>query len=298
MQNWLKITLTAKIHEATRISEVFELIGALSITVTSANNAIYSDESTPKQPSWAIQKICALFPEQFSTDLVIDSVNNVTSEKINVAITTLQDRNWVLEGQKATKPLEFENNLWICADWHKVPSDNAKIIWINPGLAFGTGHHPTTALCLKKLIDLDLTDKVVLDWGCGSGVLAIASLVLGANRVLAVDIDDQALLSTSDHAKKNNVSDRLITARPEDIPKNFRCEILIANLLTSTIIKLKNAFEHHLSKNGRLLLSGILENQTKQVISALGNKYSVNIYSEKGWAMISAGRDQNFRNYG
>lgn len=293
MQNWLKITITANINEAPRISEIFELMGALSVTVTSADNAIYFDESTPSQPKWATQQISALFPEKFNTQLVIDSLNKATSNDLRATTTALPDRNWLLEGQTVTKPLEFENNLWICADWHRAPSDNAKTIWINPGLAFGTGHHPTTALCLKKLINLDLKDKVVLDWGCGSGILAITSLVLGAHRALAVDIDDQALLSTSDNARANDVSNRLTTMKPKDIPKDFRCEVLIANLLASTIVKLKNTFEHYLSKNGELLLSGILEDQTKEVISALGKKYSVNVRSEEGWAMVTASADQN-----
>ena len=161
---------------------------------------------------------------------------------------------------------------------------------IKPGLAFGTGKHPSTALCLERLATLDLTDTTVLDWGCGSGILAVAALKFGASKALGVDIDHRALAASRELAVQNLVYDRLVVCRPEEVPYDFRCQLIIANLLARTLTDLAPTLGGHLTDDGKLLVSGILEDQAFDVISAFGSGYAFDTVSRDGWVMIIATR--------
>ena len=137
---------------------------------------------------------------------------------------------------------------------------------------------------------LNLTDLTVIDWGCGSGILAVTALKFGASKALGVDIDHRALAASRELAAQNLVDDRLVVCRPEEVPYDFRCQLIFANILARTLIDLAPTLSHHLTDNGRLLASGILEDQATDIVSAFGPGYTFDTLSRDGWTMITATR--------
>ena len=292
MPTWLKIAVVTKRDEVTRVCEMFDALDAQSVNIESADHSQDSDEFQPSAPRWPVQIVSGLFDEKCDSESVVATMRHFLGSSSAITSSKLPDCDWVAFSQKATQPIEISDNLWICPEWDTPPSNDGRVIWITPGIAFGTGHHPSTALCIEKLATLDLEDTVVLDWGCGSGILAVVALALGATRALAVDIDHHALAATCDNAAKNNVNDRLEISRPEGVPGDFRCQLIVANLLESTLIKLAKTFEHHIVDKGKLLLSGVLEEQAANVILAFGPRYSFESFSRDGWTMITAQYEQ------
>lgn len=288
MPNWVKIAVVAPLDKTGRICEVFDALDALSVTVENSGPELDFDEFQPNPPKWPIQSVSGLFDETRDRESIINTLRQIAGAEATISSDKVADRDWVSESQKAIQALQIADNLWICPTWCAPPTTNGQVIWITPGLAFGTGHHPSTALCLEKLASLSLRNTVVLDWGSGSGILAIAAIMLGASKALAVDIDNHALTATSNNAKKNGVDDRLVVSRPEELPKNFQCQLVVANLLAFTLINLSKTFERYLADGGKLLLSGILEDQAANVISAFGQRYSFEPLTRDGWTMITA----------
>jgi len=230
--------------------------------------------------------VSGLFDKDFNSESVISTLQQMASLSIPITKAEVHNRHWVLASQRAIQPIEIATDLWICPAWHRPPTLDSRTISITPGLVFGTGKHPSAVLCLKKLATLDLKNAV---WGCGFGILAIVTLVLGAPKALAVDIDNNTLDASHNHAVQNNVRDQLTISRPvEEVPNNFQCQLVVANLLAHTLIKLAKTLDHYLADNGRLLLSGLLEEKAIDVMSAFSSKYSFESVSCDGWAMITA----------
>jgi ribosomal protein L11 methyltransferase len=287
---WLKITAVAERESATRLWEALDTLGALSVTVVSAEDDLYCDEFMPNPPKWRRQAVSGLFDADTDCTSMTAVVHQIAGPGTFITTTRVADRDWVLDGQQAFQPLQIAENLRICPVWHPPQTFDGQTISITPGLAFGTGKHPTTALCLEHLATLKLTDTTVLDWGCGSGILAVAALKLGASKALSVDIDHRALVASRELAAQNFVGDQLVVCRPEEVSYDFRCQLIIANLLARTLIDLAPTFDRHLTDDGRLLVSGILEDQTTDIVSAFGPGYTFDIVSRDGWAMIIATR--------
>ena len=217
-------------------------------------------------------------------------VHQIAGPGTPIITTRVPNRDWVLDSEQAFQPLQIAENLRICPVWYPPQPFDGQTILIKPGLAFGTGKHPSTALCLERLATLDLTDTTVLDWGCGSGILAVAALKFGASKALGVDIDHRALAASRELAAQNLVDDRLVVCRPDEVPYEFRCQLIIANLLARTLIDLAPTLDRHLTDDGRLLISGILEDQAIDVVSAFGPGYAFDTVSRDGWTMITATR--------
>lgn len=187
--------------------------------------------------------------------------------------TRLDDKDWSREWMAHYKPVKCEGNLWIVPEWLDAPDPTATNLILDPGLAFGTGYHATTRLCLDWLSAQNLKDKVVIDYGCGSGVLGVAALLLGAKEVLAVDIDPQAILATRQNAALNNVSDRLKVFLPEEFSEYQRAhdltaDTITANILAKPLIEFAPLFSTLLKDGGSIVLAGLIENQTQSVIDA------------------------------
>ncbi len=163
--------------------------------------------------------------------------------------------------------MKFANRLWVCPTDQEQYEEGTVCLTLDPGLAFGTGTHPTTALCLEWLASNDLTGKTVIDYGCGSGILAVAAILLGAKVAHAVDIDPQALTATRDNALKNNVADKIHCYLPEDFTP-FQADVVLANILAKPLIDLSDSISALVLKDGALVLSGILAEQADSVISA------------------------------
>ena len=187
-------------------------------------------------------------------------------------------------------PMQFGKRLWICPSWRDVPDPGAVNVMLDPGLAFGTGTHPTTALCLRWLDALDLEGKTVVDFGCGSGILALAALKLGAKEVIGIDIDPQALQASMENARRNGVEDRLSVYLPEDQP-NLEADVVVANILCGPLIELQSVITGYCKNGGKLVLSGILEEQIEKIEAAYQSHFTLEQSAVEGdWARVSGTR--------
>ena len=206
----------------------------------------------------------------------------------DIACKKYSDKDWTRAWMKDFKPIKFGNNLWICPSWHRPPDPNAVNINLDPGLAFGTGTHPTTSLCLQWL-EKNIHSKIdsLIDFGCGSGILAIAAYKLGAKQVIGIDNDPQAIESANNNAQKNNIIDNFSIYLSDLTPDNTKSNIIVANILAGTIIELKDSLMNYLSNNGHLVLSGILDSQINDVIEAYQQDFTViSIEHQEDWILI------------
>ena len=187
--------------------------------------------------------------------------------------------------------MQFGERVWICPSWEEPPVPDAVNILLDPGLAFGTGTHPTTALCLEWLDGATLTNQTVLDYGCGSGILAIAAAKLGAQRVWAVDIDPQALLASDDNADENGVENRVELAMPAELPAMLHVDVLLANILAGVLTRLAPEFALRVKPGGRLVLSGILEQHADAVQAAFAHNFIFEpVRRREDWVLLEGVR--------
>ena len=202
-------------------------------------------------------------------------------------IEQLEDRDWAREWLKDFKPMRFGTRLWICPTAYTPPEPDAVNLSLDPGLAFGTGTHATTALCLEWLDGHDLRDRLVVDYGCGSGILAIAAARLGAREVWAVDNDPQALVASRDNAARNGVMDRLHICLPPAFPA-LQADVLLANILAGPLVSLAQLFAACLRPGGRLVLSGILKTQEPDIRRAYQADFAeLEVASKDDWIRVS-----------
>lgn len=274
---FLQLTLPIGSADPTPFEDALLAAGAASITLEDAGDDPVLEPPPGSTPLWPRVRIRALFDANVDPDALRASFPNSSVEHI-------ADRAWEREWLKDFRPMRFGQRLWICpggqrpqidasgAEPSPLPRDFPGqpccplVIELDPGLAFGTGTHPTTALCLEWLDAAQLQGRFVVDYGCGSGVLAIAALKLGAAGALAVDIDPQALLATRDNAARNGVAGRLTVAAP-DQPHPARADILLANILAEPLLELAPAFAERVAPGGCVVLSGILQSQAAPVAS-------------------------------
>jgi ribosomal protein L11 methyltransferase len=253
----------------TDLEEIFNRHGACSVSLTDGGDDPVLEPGPGETPLWADTCISALFPPQADMDALRTNLlaelglQQLPSHRIE----NIEDRAWEREWLKDFGPMRFGRRLWICPSNRVVDDDDAIIIQLDPGLAFGTGTHPTTALCLEWLDGLPLTDKTVLDYGCGSGVLGIAALKLGARSVTALDIDPQAVLATRTNATDNEVTENLhVTQDANDIEATFN--VVVANILAGPLTELAEPIAASVEMDGMLGLSGVLSEQVADVMAA------------------------------
>lgn len=241
--------------------------GALAVTLEDAGDQPVLEPAPGETPLWAHTRVTGLFDAQTDIEIVKGQLRRFLHAPIlpECRLTALEERDWVRAWMDNFHPMRFGQRLWICPTHSDPPEPTAVNIRLDPGLAFGTGTHPTTALCLDWLDGADLAGQTVLDYGCGSGILAIAAAKLGAKRVWAVDIDPQALLASDDNASENEVEDRIELADPAELPGNLRVNVLLANILAGVLVRLAPEFSRRVQSGGRLVLAGILEQHADAV---------------------------------
>ena len=273
--DWLQISFQIEKSQADLISEVLTGLGSLSITYSDTlDDAIY-EPPVGQTPLWDNVTVNALF----STDVNQEDIKASIFEICNVnALTSfiLKDRVWEDECKKDFHSMKFGENIWVCPSWEsqaELPSD-AIIINMDPGLAFGTGSHQTTSLCLEYLDNNPPKNIDVIDFGCGTGILAIAAAKLGALRVLAIDNDPQAVISSKDNVINNQCESIIKTIHSEDEIDFEGCDLLIANILTNPLINLAPTFAALVNPDGKLLLSGILKKQVDRVVGCYSEYFT------------------------
>ncbi|MGH8283781.1 MAG: 50S ribosomal protein L11 methyltransferase [Gammaproteobacteria bacterium] len=262
--NWLQLEMILCALDTERVEAALLNAGALAVTFTdAADEPLYQTDPTQFR-LWSQARVTGLFPSKTDPDAVHAVLMSVFSNLPPHQFTTLEDCEWSRKWLKEFKPMRFGKRLWVCPTTYAPPDPSAVIVVLDPGLAFGTGAHATTALCLEWLDGADLRGKTVIDYGCGSGILAIAAAHLGAQRVWAVDNDPQALIATHANADRNQVASVLEPRPPADLPA-IQADVLLANILAAPLVELAPCFAAHLKSGGNLVLSGILDSQRDEI---------------------------------
>ena len=267
--SWLQFEMTLGNLDAGRVEAALLSAGAHSVTFEDAGNTPIYEPDVSQPPSWSDTRVTALFPADTDTS----AVRAVLFAALKLPhlpphrITPLAERNWVREWLKEFKPMRFGKRLWICPTAYAPPDPGAVNILLDPGLAFGTGTHATTTLCLEWLDSTDLAGKTVIDYGCGSGILAIAAARLGARRVWAADNDPQALAATRENARRNQTTPPMEISPPEALA-TVQADVLLANILAGPLMQLAPRFAGLVKPGGVLVLSGILVAQRNEIQSA------------------------------
>ncbi|KTC82425.1 50S ribosomal protein L11 methyltransferase [Legionella cherrii] len=273
-------------QEIELLSNELEEFGALSIMLTDKNDNPVLEPEPGTTPLWPEVVIQALFSEVFQAQFTRDHILQNHPE-LACTLEILEDKDWERAWMDDFKPQRFGQRLWVCPTWSTPPEPNAVNLMLDPGLAFGTGTHPTTALCLTWLEQADLKNKEVIDYGCGSGILTLAALKLGAAEVHAVDIDQQALQATQNNASANELDERKLSiGMPDTLSKPV--DLIIANILLAPLISLKERFQQLLNPEGMLIVSGILEEQAPELIKTYASMFVV-VRQENlsGWSLLA-----------
>jgi|TARA_B100001094_G_scaffold332979_1_gene407664 ribosomal protein L11 methyltransferase len=230
----------------------------------------------------------------FQSDIIQKDIDQALSKSLALDLSChweyLEDRDWSQEWKQHFKPKKCGDRLWICPSWMDPPDPKAINLHLDPGLAFGTGSHPTTHLCLNWLDRQDLENKVVIDFGCGSGILGIAALLLGAKKVIAVDNDPQALISSQNNAGLNGIAEtQLITYLPHQVPLDIKADLVVANILAEPLIELAPILCAMSHDNCHLCLAGLLEAQIEDVAAPYSKEFKFLIPTIKSeWALLEA----------
>ncbi|MGB2287201.1 MAG: 50S ribosomal protein L11 methyltransferase [Porticoccaceae bacterium] len=285
---WVQLQTEVSRQNSSSTEDAIMDTGAVSVTIEDAADQPILEPGVGETPLWDQCIVKALYPasvdiEQISTQLRATLDTELCWE-------LLEDKDWSQEWKKYFQPRQCGDRLWICPSWSNVPEPDAINLLLDPGLAFGTGSHPTTHLCLRWLDQQDLTDKTVVDYGCGSGILGIAALLLGAKRVIAIDNDPQALIASRDNARRNGIADtQLLTCLPQAIPEDIKADIMLANILAAPLIALAPTISDLTEFQGLLCLSGLLSTQIDDVSAPYLHCFEfTQTTTEDEWAQLSA----------
>ena len=301
---WLLIKIAATEQNADAISDALMNIGALSASIEDANaetlaeQAIFGEPGDPPPGIWQQNIVTAMFDEMTDVALVIHNLSQDTGiTQFQYHTERIADQDWVRSTQAQFDPIKITDNLWIVPTWHTAPHSNAVNIVLDPGLAFGTGSHPTTHLCLEWLTQQTLQNTQnnsknnsknncsVLDYGCGSGILAIAAKKLGASHVVGVDIDVQAIIASNYNADQNQVTIEFVDAHQFS---HQAFDLVVANILSSALMVLAPALAKYCKVGGKLALSGILETQAETLIMRYSEWFDMDRPIQKdAWILLT-----------
>lgn len=287
---WLQLTLKATQHPPEQLEDAFLQAGAIAVTLRDASDQPVLEPLPGETPLWHDTGVTGLFDAQTDIEVVKQALRHIlnTEDLAECDIETLEERDWVRAWLDDFHPMRFGRRLWVCPTDQVPPEPTAVNLLLDPGLAFGTGTHPTTALCLEWLDGAQLTDQTVIDYGCGSGILAIAAARLGARQVWGVDIDAQALQASARNAERNQVAERLSLVLPEDLPA-IQADLLLANIIAGPLIGLAPRFGTLVRGGGKLVLSGILTDQVGEVEAAFRPWFELDQYKQReDWVLIQA----------
>ena len=292
---WLAVSFTVDAAGVEAMSDVLLECGAIAVDVTDAaagtadEHALFGEPGEPAIGEWAASRVSALFEEGQNIACVIAALHAAGLDSaVVVDVNQVADQDWVRATQNQFQPVRVSSRLWVVPTWHAAPDPAAINLVIDPGLAFGTGTHATTRLCMKWL-DTNLRGgESVLDYGCGSGILGIAALKLGAARATGVDIDPLALLAARHNAMQNQVHMAFVAAE-RDAPEP--ADIVLANILANPLTLLAPLLARLTRRGGHILLSGVLEHQAREVEDAYRAAFDLApLEHDDGWVLISGSK--------
>ena len=288
---WLQLHLATTEAHADAFQSALEDMGACAVTLTDGADQPVFEPPPGARPLWQNTVVSALFDADRDPALILAALQQQGLDAQAHHHEMLDDQVWERAWMDDFAPMRFGERLWIVPSWSESPDPQAVNLKLDPGLAFGTGTHETTALCLEWLDRADLQGKAVLDFGCGSGVLAIAALLLGAGNATGTDIDPQALTASEDNARNNGVADGLSLYLPENLPADYRCDVLVANILAGPLVELAGQLAGYCRPGGTLALSGILAEQAESVRAAYTPWFDLNPTTQQGdWVRIDGVR--------
>ncbi len=313
---WIQLILsTDSLHNDDAEQALLDA-GALSVTWRDAEDEPIFEPLPGETPLWKNIILTGLFDADINTHALTQNITSQLGEQQSLKIEALEDRDWVRAWMDDYKPMQFGSRLWVCPKHLPPPEPEAVNLMLDPGLAFGTGTHPTTALCLEWLDSANIKNKQVLDFGCGSGVLAIAALLLGAAHCDGTDIDPQAIIASKDNAQANHVSDQLNLYLPQNMPQNTPrdmptsrpydtadhkagntafYDIVLANILAGPLIELAEQLAAYCRPGGDIVLSGILDTQAEKILAAYVPWFDLQPVKQKDdWIRIT-GRKKSAR---
>lgn len=273
--HWLRLSFDCSAGQVDTLTDLLERLGAESVSVSGGGNESLLAESTEATGYWAACRIGALLPADADFDIVLACLRNAAGVPglRNAGVEPLPDRDWVAAGREAQGALQFGERLCICPSWIPAPAGK-QVLTLDPGLAFGTGAHATTALCLEWLAGTDLRGRTVIDYGCGSGVLGLAAAKLGASRVHAIDVDPVAVAATSENAGRNGLAGVVTSGLPGAGPLPV-VDLLVANILLGPLLELAEHFAPLVRPGGRIVLSGILAAQADACLGHYGRWFNM-----------------------
>ena len=291
---WLRLQFRVDASYFDELASLLEACLALSVSIENDGDDEFFEVAFPGKPTWKKIRVSALFHDTVDSQAIIDFVNSTLFDRnpVPAVVESLQDQDWVRVWLDQYQPIHVAHDLWVVPSWLEAPRPLEKNLRIDPGLAFGTGTHATTFLCLEWLAGQDFSHKAVLDYGSGSGILAIASLLQGAKKAFAVDIDPLAVKAAQENAERNNVSDQLVSLSSDAFSKSEHIRqqysLVIANILAEVLIENAKLLLDATSNDGQLLLSGILVSQRESIEAAFNQQQSCmfSVQEHEGWLLI------------
>ncbi len=267
---WKELLIDTDAGNATALEDALLAAGAAAVSLEDRADQPLLEPAPGERPLWQDVRVRGLFDAAMASADILAAARDALGVPLpDHRWQTLEERDWTRAWMDDFQPMRFGQRLWVCPSWREPPQADAVNLLLDPGLAFGTGTHPTTALCLEWLDARPLEGTEVIDFGCGSGILAIAAALLGAQRVWAIDHDPQALLATRDNARRNGLDDaRILTGFPGELPAGLQADVLVANILAGPLISLAGTLCKLLRPGGQIGLSGILGHQAAEVSAA------------------------------
>lgn len=283
---WLQLKIDSDRNQAEAIEDLMLATGAVSVTLQDNADQPILEPALGETPLWQETCVTGLYEATVDTKAVSA---NFSQQKINGRWEQLEDKDWEREWMKNYHPIQCGDDFWICPSWIEPPEPNAINLMLDPGLAFGTGTHPTTFLCLQWLAAQDLRAQDIIDYGCGSGILAIGALLKGANSAVGVDIDPQALIATRENSQRNKLADDAIAVYlPNKCPQDT-ADVMLANILAGPLAELAPSLSALTKLGGKLCLSGILFNQAETVMAAYTQWFKFDEPKQKEeWVCLTA----------
>jgi ribosomal protein L11 methyltransferase len=303
--SWISLTIAVDAEHAEVLSEGLLELGALSVDThdpaagTKSEQLLFDEPGEPTDEIWLKAEVTALFTKNSDITAIMQAVTEIVPfpSQPDYQISDVADQDWVRLTQSQFCPIQISSRLWIVPTWHQPPDLSAINLILDPGLAFGTGSHATTHLCLSWLDENLRPGESVLDYGCGSGILAIAALKLGASRVIGIDIDTHAVTASHEDALLNQCDLSKIeftaahSATVENLKSATQVDIVVANILANPLVMLAPILASTIRENGHIVLSGILTEQAREVMSTYQKWFNMQIARNKeGWVLLTGAK--------
>lgn len=291
---WLQIKIRTTPDHSEAYEDLLLSAGCAAVTFEDSEDQPIFEPDLGTTPLWSNTTITGLFAAEHNLEDTLSYLKQGHEQLYpgmpipTIKAEILEDKDWEREWMDNYHPMQFGNRLWVCPSWREAPDPDAVNLMLDPGLAFGTGTHPTTALCLEWLDSQSLQQEFVIDYGCGSGILGIAALLLGADHAIGVDIDPQALQATKDNLNRNQLPDDLLHVYlPENTP-DTQANTLVANILAGPLVQLAPTLESLVKPGGKLCLSGLLQTQETEIRNTYSQWFDLDPVAEKeGWIRVT-----------